>query len=100
MLHFNIYECLKWLEKPLWLINTKFSDITDMFNNTEAGVSKWSIKMVFLTVLQNSQENIYVGVSIKIVAGYWLIKKKLRHRCFPVNYEKFLRTPILKNFCK
>ena len=31
-IHFNIYECLKWLEKPLWLINTKFCDITDMFN--------------------------------------------------------------------
>ena len=25
--HFNISECLKWLEKPLWLIN-----ITDMFH--------------------------------------------------------------------
>ena len=31
-IHFNIYECLKWLEKPLWLINTKFGDITDMLN--------------------------------------------------------------------
>ena len=31
-IHFNIYECLKWMEKPLWLINTKFWDSTDMFN--------------------------------------------------------------------
>ena len=31
-IHFNIYECPKWLEKPLLLINTKFGDITDMFN--------------------------------------------------------------------
>ena len=31
--------------------------------NTEAGVPKWSAKMVFLTVSQNSKENIYVGVS-------------------------------------
>ena len=30
-IHFNIYECLKWLEKPLWLINTKFCDIIDTF---------------------------------------------------------------------
>ena len=52
-----------WLEKPLWLINTKFCDITDMFKNTEAGVPRWSVKMVFLTVSQNSQETIYVGVS-------------------------------------
>ena len=31
-IHFNIYERSKWLEKPLWLINTKSDDITDMFN--------------------------------------------------------------------
>ena len=60
-LHFNIYEYLKWLEKQIWLINT--CDITDMFKNTEAGVPRWSVKMVFLTVSQNSQESIYVGVS-------------------------------------
>ena len=27
------------------------------------------------------------------------IKKRLQHRCFPVNIGKFLRTPILKNIC-
>ena len=32
--HFNIYESLKCLEKPLWLINIKFCDITDMLKNT------------------------------------------------------------------
>ena len=26
-----------------------------------------------------------------------LLKKRLWHRCFPVKFEKFLRTPILKN---
>ena len=40
--------------------STKFGDITI---NTEAGVPKWSVKMVFLTVSQNSQETFYVGVS-------------------------------------
>ena len=28
------------------------------------------------------------------------IKKRLQHRCFPVNIAKFLRTPSLKNICK
>ena len=60
-IHFNIYECLKWLKKPILLINT--CDITDMFKNPEAGVSRWSVKIVFLTVLQNSQVSIYVRVS-------------------------------------
>ena len=28
------------------------------------------------------------------------IKKRLQHRCFPVNVAKFLRTSILKNICE
>ena len=28
------------------------------------------------------------------------IKKRLQHRCFPVKFAKFSRTPILKNICK
>ena len=28
------------------------------------------------------------------------IKKRLQHRCFPVNIAKFLRAPILKNTCQ
>ena len=27
-------------------------------------------------------------------------KKRLQHKCFPVKFEKLLRTPILKNICK
>ena len=27
------------------------------------------------------------------------IKKRLQHRCFPLKFAKFLRTPILKNIC-
>ena len=34
-IHFNIFECLKWLEKPLWLII--FCDITDMFMKYRSG---------------------------------------------------------------
>ena len=26
-----------------------------------------------------------------------LLKKRLKHRCFPVNFMKFLRTPVLQN---
>ena len=47
-------------------------------------------KEVCLKNLQNSQENTCARVSI-------LLKKKLRHRCFPVNFAKFLKTPFLKN---
>ena len=50
--------------------------------NTEAGVQKWSVKMVFLTVSQNSQKISMSESLIRRVASYWLIKVKLRHRCF------------------
>ena len=33
-------------------------------------------------------------------AGLNFTKKRLQHRCFPVNIVIFLRTPILKNICK
>ena len=47
-----------------------------------------SVKKVFLEISQNSQENTYARVPI-------LIKKRLWHRCFPVTFAKFLRTPFL-----
>ena len=50
------------MEKPLWLINTKFGDITDLFNKYRSRSPKVVCKM-FLTVSQNSQESIFVGVS-------------------------------------
>ena len=45
--------------------------------------------MVFLKISQNSQKNTCVKVSCNKVAG-------LRHRCFPVNFEKFSRTPFFR----
>ena len=41
---------------------------------------------VFLEISQNSQEN-----------NATLLKKWLWHRCLPVNFAKFLRTPFLDN---
>ena len=40
------------------------------------------------------------GLSFNKVAGIWpatLLKKTLWHRCFLVNFAKFLRTPFLQN---
>ena len=33
----------------------------------------------------------------KVASLRLLLKKSLRHRCFPVNYAKFLRAPFLQN---
>ena len=52
-------------------------------------------KKVFLEISRNSQENTCAGVSflIKFQASRpaTLLKKRLWHRCFPVNFGKFLR---------
>ena len=52
-------------------------------------------KKVFVEISQNSQENTYTRDSflIKLQAS-GLLKKRLWHRRFPVNFAKFLRTPF------
>ena len=55
---------------------------------------------VFLNILQDSQENACIVVSFLIKLQAWgllpaaLLKKWLQHRCFNVNFVKFLRTPF------
>ena len=59
------------------------------FNTTSyfpgAAVQRFTAKKEFLEISQNSQGNTFARVS-------FLIKKRLWHRCFPVNFAKFLRT--------
>ena len=54
--------------------------------------------MVFLKILQNSQESTCARVSFLIKLQLpALFKKRLWHRCFPVNFAKFLRTLFQQN---
>ena len=55
-------------------------------------------KKMFLEISQNSQENTRARVSflVKLQArSAALLKKILWHRCFPVNFAKFLRKHFL-----
>ena len=59
------------------------------------------MKNGFLVISQNSQENNCARVSILIklkAQAATLLKKRLWHTYFPVNFEKFLRTPIWNTF--
>ena len=58
-----------------------------------------SVKQVILETLQNSQENTYATVSflITLQRPATVFKKRLWHRCFPVNFAKYLRTFFLQN---
>ena len=53
---------------------------------TEATVRRCSSKQVFLTISQNLQNSNCTRDSFLI--------KRLWHRCFPLNFAKFLKTPF------
>ena len=60
-------------------------------------------KKVFLKISQILQESNCVNPIFNEVEGLEacnFTKKRLQHRCCPVNIAKFLRTLILKNICK
>ena len=59
----------------------------------EAGARRRSVKKVFLEISQNSLENTCHRASF-LIKLQTLFKKRLWHRCFPVNFAKFLRTPF------
>ena len=55
---------------------------------------------MFLEISQNSQEKTCARASILIKLQAWpapLLKRGLWHRCFPLNFVKFLRTPFSQN---
>ena len=52
-----------------------------MNEGPEAVVQRRSVKKVFLEISQSSQEN--------PCARAFFLKKRLWHRCFPVNFAKF-----------
>ena len=65
---------------------------------SEAVVQRCSVKTVFLKILENSKENTCARVYFFLFRPYrlaTLLKKRLWHRCFPVSFEKFLRTLFL-----
>ena len=70
--------------------------ITD--NTTLSRSEVFFKKNVFLEILKNSQENTCARVSfLKKLQAATLLKKRLWHRCFHVNFEKFSRTPFLQS---
>ena len=76
-------------------LNMKVNGIEQL---SEAVAQRCSINKVFLEILQNLQENTCASASflIKLQAEACnFVKNRLWHRCFLVNFAKFLRTPFL-----
>ena len=70
------------------------------FRKTEAVARRCSVKILLLKILPNSLECTCARVYFLINLQAWglgsttLLKKRVWHRCFPVNFAKFLRTPF------
>ena len=67
---------------------------------SEAVAQRCSVKKVLLEISQNSQEknlcqNVFFDKVTCLSLPATLSKKRLWHRCFPVNFAKFLRAPFL-----
>ena len=81
----QISKMLTYIKNPS-TVRTVYSDIF-----TEAAIRGVLWKKTFSEISQNSQENTHARVSF--------LKKFIKnwHRCFPVNFVKFLTTPFLQN---
>ena len=65
----------------------------------KAVTQQWSWNYYPAMLLQDAYKKVSWLKSWSAVLATFL-KKRLRHRCFPVNYVKFLRTLISKNICE
>ena len=78
----------------------------DFHGAEEAVVQSCSVKKVFLEISQNSQKSTCARVSFSIklqasgLRSASLLKKRPWHRCFPVNFVKFLRTPFFREYLR
>ena len=82
--------------RDLFASNKLHSSFINCLTSSRSIVQKCSVKKILLEIPENSQENTCDRVSflIKLQAAT-LLKEKLWHRCLPVNFLKFLRTPFL-----
>ena len=102
-------QCHIWFINTVYYVVNKNISLTYAFaifwsgsifltsEKIEAVVQRCSVKKLFLKISQNSQENTCARVFFSKVVGLRpaiLLKMRLWNRCLPVNFAKFLRTPI------
>ena len=91
-LKLNCHKFL-FLRKLENLFPSPFSDSLPQMSKliSEAAARRVLYKKVLLEILKKLQENTHTRVSAT------LFKKRLWHRCFPVNFAKFLGAPFSQN---
>ena len=68
-----------------------------LFNIFRSSHWRCSVRKGVLRNFAKFTENTCARVSFLIKLRAALLKKRLWHRCFPVNFAKFLRTPFSQN---
>ena len=85
---------IRFVKLPLTfsvLIETKFSSFSIFFSNSHN--KKWKC---YTTNRLSLTSTVFIEVHNLQACNF--VKERLQHRCFPVKFAKFLRTPpILKN---
>ena len=62
-------------------------------------MNRSSIKKLYLKIVKQLCWSLFFNKNADL-QSWNFIKKRLQHRCFPVNIAKSLRTPVLKNICE
>ena len=100
------WECNMYTSHPpsMWgRVKLQYCNRIHLSNHrSRSSHRRCSVKELILKISQISQKNTCVEVFILWSCEsktYKFIKKRLQHRCFPVNFAKFLRTHILKKTC-
>ena len=92
-----------WPNFTIVKYNLKISNIYHHIKFRRSIMNRCSIKKLFLKILQYSKSckilQIFFNENVGLQSCNFF-KKRLQHRCFPVNIAKFLRTPVLKNICQ
>ena len=92
---------LLFREKPHWLSKMRFIDIANTFHKDRSSRPKLFCKnVVFKKFTKFTIKQLFWSLVLKKPSRSWVINKRPLHRYFPVSFTKFLRTPILKNFCE
>ena len=105
--HHNNLQCLRIkhleLARNLLQLVSKvlFRVLLRNISNSRSSHSRCSIKKGVLgNVVKFTGKHLWQSLFFNKVAGprpATLLKKRLCHRCFPVSFMKFLRTPFLQN---
>ena len=102
----NYFCKVKILQYQLFMFSALWNKYHEFFkyrSNFRSSHWRWSMRKAvlkaFATLTRKHVLESYFNKIANLKVSN-LIKKRLWHRCFPVNIAKFLRKPILKNICE